>query len=69
MIGRSKKILPKPDVWARPQMKVIFRAELMPGKTNEERTFTIEEVLSNGRVILQDFAGEHRESEFEPVMK
>ncbi|NJM53230.1 MAG: hypothetical protein HC846_07450 [Blastocatellia bacterium] len=50
-------------------MKVIFRAELMPGKTNEERTFTIEEVLPNGRVILQDFAGEHRESEFEPVMK
>ena len=69
MIGRNKKTLPKPDVWARPQMKVVFRAELMPGKTGEERTFTVEEVLPNGRVILQEFAGEHRESEFEPVMK
>ena len=48
-------------------MKVVFRAELMPGKTREERTYTIEKVLSNGRVRLVDFAGEHRESEFEPI--
>ena len=63
----TKKIF-KPNVWARPQMKVVFRAELMPGKTREERTYTIEKVLSNGRVRLVDFAGEHRESEFEPIM-
>ena len=68
MINRNKKKLPKPDVWARPQMKVTFRAELMPGKLKEERTFIIEKVLPNGRVLLEGFSGEHRESEFEPVM-
>lgn len=57
----------KPSVWARPQMQITFRAELMPGKNRQERTFKVEKVLSNGRVILQDFAGEHRESEFEPI--
>ncbi|MEK7724588.1 MAG: hypothetical protein AAB336_09595 [Acidobacteriota bacterium] len=67
MLNRNKKHLPKPDIWARPQMKVIFRAELMPGKHREERTFIIEKVLPNGRVILIGFAGEHRESEFEPI--
>lgn len=67
MIGRNKKQLPKADIWARPQMKVTFRAELMPGKPNEKRTFVIEKVLPNGRVTLEGFAGEHRESEFEPV--
>ena len=57
----------KSGVWARPNMNVTFRAELMPGKNREERTFRIETVLSNGRVLLHDFEGEHRESEFEPV--
>lgn len=57
----------KPNVWARPQMKITFRAEVMPGKNREERTFKIEKVLSNGRVGLYNFAGEHRESEFETV--
>lgn len=55
------------DVWARPEMQVTFRAELMPGKSREERTFRIREVLPNGRVILYDFTGERRQSEFEPV--
>ena len=50
-------------------MQVTFRAEIMPGKNKEERTYKITEVLSNGRVVLEDFAGEHRESEFEPVLK
>jgi hypothetical protein len=57
----------KTGVWARPNMKVTFRAEIMPGKNREERTFSIEEVLPNGRVILHAFEGEHRETEFEPV--
>lgn len=57
----------KPSVWARPKMEITFRAELMPGKNRQERTFKVEKVLPNGRVILQDFVGEHRESEFEPV--
>ena len=55
------------DVWARPEMAVVFRAEVMPGKTREERTFRIKDVLANGRVELYDFSGEHREREFEPI--
>lgn len=61
-----RKIIKK-SVWARPEMNVIFRAELMPGKNREERAFRIAEVLPNGRVTLHGFAGEHRESEFEPI--
>jgi hypothetical protein len=57
----------KPSVWARPNMQITFRAELMPGKSREERTFKIEKVMANGRVVLEGFAGEHRQSEFEPV--
>ena len=57
----------QPSVWARPEMQVTFRAEIMPGKNHQERTFRIKEVLPNGRVILYDFIGEHRQSAFEPV--
>jgi len=57
----------KPSVWARPQMPVTFRAEVMPGKSREERTFRISRVLPNGRVILDEVNGEHRESEFEAL--
>jgi hypothetical protein len=57
----------KQDVWARPEMNVIFRAELMPKKNREERTFRIKEVLPNGRVTLHEFTGEHRENEFENI--
>lgn len=59
--------LARPSVWARPQMFVTFRAEIMPGKSREERTFQIEKVLKNGRVILIGFTGEHKESAFEPI--
>ncbi len=55
------------NVWARPEMRVTFRAELMPGKDRESRTYKIKEVLPNSRVVLYDFAGEHRQSSFEPV--
>lgn len=61
-----EKIMP-PSVWARPEMKITFRAEVMPGKKREERTFRIKEVLRNGRVTLYDFVGEHRQSSFEPM--
>ena len=57
----------RPSIWARPQMSVTFRAEIMPGKSREERTFQIENVLRNGRVTLKDFVGEHKESAFEPI--
>lgn len=55
------------NVWARPEMEVTFRAELMPGKTREERTFRIKQILPNNRVVLYNFSGERRQSEFEPV--
>lgn len=55
------------NAWARPEMSVTFRAEIMPGRDREARTFRIKEVLSNGRVILYDFIGEHREGAFEPL--
>lgn len=61
-----QKIVP-PSVWARPEMPITFRAEIMPGKNRQERTFRIKEVLRNGRVTLHDFTGEHRESEFEAI--
>ena len=55
------------DRWARPGMSVIFRAELMPGRDRSERTFRVAEVMPSGRVTLEDFTGEHTETEFEPV--
>ncbi|MEZ5424452.1 MAG: hypothetical protein R2682_15325, partial [Pyrinomonadaceae bacterium] len=55
------------DVWARPEMNVTIRAEIMPGKTREERTFKIAKVFPNGRVTLYGFVGEHREGAFEPI--
>jgi hypothetical protein len=48
-------------------MLVTFRAEIMPGRDREERTFRIKSVLPNGRVVLHEFIGEHREGAFEPL--
>ncbi|HKY41884.1 MAG TPA: hypothetical protein VJM50_02230 [Pyrinomonadaceae bacterium] len=55
------------DVWARPGMPVTFRAELMPGRDRHQRTFTVKELLSSGRVSLHGVNGEHAEKEFEPI--
>ena len=55
------------DVWARPGMRVTFRAELMPGRDRDQRTFHVKELLTSGRVSLQGVDGEHAEKEFEPV--
>jgi len=55
------------DVWARPGMMVTFRAELMPGRDRNERTFRVKELLTSGRVSLHAVDGEHAEKEFEPV--
>ncbi len=54
-------------IWARPQMNVTFRSEIMPGLPREERTYRIEKVQSNGRVTLQGFPGEFRETAFEAI--
>jgi hypothetical protein len=53
--------------WARPGMKVVFRAELMPGRDASERTFRVIQLLPSGRVLLDRVAGEHAEKEFEPM--
>ena len=55
------------DVWARPGMPVTFRAELMPGRDRNQRTFLVKELLPSGRVSLHAVDGEHAEKEFEPI--
>jgi len=55
------------DVWARPGMQVTFRAEVMPGRDRNERTFLVKELLASGRVLLHGADGEHAEKEFEPI--
>ncbi|HQX57251.1 MAG TPA: hypothetical protein PLP07_15105 [Pyrinomonadaceae bacterium] len=65
--NRRKQQNKSTNVWARQGMLVTFRAEIMPGKLREERTFRIESVMPNGRVILENFLGEHREGAFEAI--
>lgn len=68
--GMKAKLQREPnpaDVWARPGMSVTFRAELMPGRDRDERTFRVKELLSSGRVLLDGVAGEHAEKEFDPI--
>lgn len=70
--GKSKSIYPEynrrdTDRWARPGMPITFRAELMPGRDRAERTFRVSEVLPSGRITLEEFTGDHAESEFEPI--
>jgi len=48
-------------------MHVTFRAEIMPGRTREERTYRIETVLRNSRVMLEGFPGEYSETAFEGI--
>ena len=64
-VRRPKK--PGVDVWARPGMIVTFRAELMPGREREERTFRVKELLPSGRISLQGADGEHSATEFESL--
>jgi len=62
--ARRAKVM---DQWARPGMRVTFRAELMPGRDSSERVFRVAEVLPSGRIRLEGFAGEHMEKEFEAL--
>ena len=65
--ARRKRRETSGDIWARPGMDVVFRAELMPGRDGSERTFRVQELLPSGRVLLENFSGEHAEKEFERV--
>ena len=67
IFSKNKKSVVSENVWARPEMLVTFRAEIMPGRSREERTYRIQAVRKNGRVILHEFTGEHREGAFEPL--
>jgi len=55
------------NVWARPGMPVTFRAELMPGRDRDDRTFLVKELLPSGRISLHGVDGEHAEKEFERI--
>ncbi|MBA2339363.1 MAG: hypothetical protein H0V88_03125 [Pyrinomonadaceae bacterium] len=63
--NRRGGIVAEGNVWARPGMVVVFRAELMPGRSAAERSFRITRVLSNHRVLVEGITGEHTASEFE----
>ena len=67
--GKLKHTRREDDTWARPGMKVTFRAELMPGRDGSERTFQVTDLLPSGRVLLDGVSGEHAEKEFEPVRR
>ena len=67
MIKLDDEVILGNSVWARPEMSVIFRAEIMPGRSREERTYRIAKVMPNGRVMLHDFAGEYRQAAFEDI--
>lgn len=51
--------------WAGVGMRLTFRAELMPGRDAEDRTFTVARVLESGRVELNGMVGQHTRTEFE----
>ncbi|HEV2915671.1 MAG TPA: hypothetical protein VGX92_20490 [Pyrinomonadaceae bacterium] len=53
--------------WARVGMLLTFRAELMPGRDPEQRTYKVLHVLASGRVELSGMVGQHTEAEFEPA--
>lgn len=53
--------------WASVGMLLTFRAEVMPGREPDERTFTVARVLENGRVELTGLVGQHAMTEFEHV--
>jgi hypothetical protein len=48
-------------------MRLIFRAEVMPGRETHERTFEVVRVLASGRIELANLLGEHALTEFEPL--
>ncbi|SRR5712664_292404 len=66
---RRRELAALENTWARPGMKVIFRAEVMPGRETSERTFRVDTLLPSGRVLLEGASGEHAEKEFERIRR
>ena len=48
-------------------MRLTFRAEVMPGRETDQRTFEVTRVLTSGRIELENLHGEHALTEFEPL--
>lgn len=48
-------------------MRLTFRAEVMPGRETNERTFEVTRVLVSGRIQLANLQGQHAITEFEPL--
>lgn len=48
-------------------MQLTFRAEVMPGRESDQRTFEVTRVLASGRIELADLHGEHAITEFEAL--
>jgi hypothetical protein len=68
VLNKNRRAAPEEKSrWARPGMWVTFRAELMPGRDREARSYRVSEVLPNDRVRLEAFVGEHTRDEFEPL--
>ena len=53
--------------WAKVGAHVTFRAEVMPGRGADERTFTVVRVGRSGRIELSGLSGHHAKTEFEPT--
>lgn len=64
--SQAKQPLPVDD-WVSVGMQLTFRAEVMPGRERDQRTFTVACVLAGGRVELNGLFGQHTETEFESV--
>jgi hypothetical protein len=48
-------------------MRLTFRAEVMPGRETNERTYEVVRVLTSGRIELANLQGQHAITEFEPL--
>jgi hypothetical protein len=48
-------------------MLLTFRAEVMPGRETDQRTFEVARVLTSGRIELANLQGEHALTEFESL--
>ena len=46
---------------------MTFRAEVMPGRETNERTYEVARVLTNGRIEMANLQGQHAITEFEPL--
>lgn len=47
--------------------RMTFRAEVMPGRETNERTYEVARVLTSGRIELANLQGQHAITEFEPL--